>query len=255
MREVLVTRDGNGARIEIRADQPLKYTSYLMPELAKWVIDLAGAKTVLNDDESKQMRTPPLERITVRQKKVNGDPFTRIGLDFKGEVEFSLTADPLDKGHLIALMTPSKAAPQKLPAAIHASAATLTPPAAVAAVPAKTGQETAATAPPAAAKTVTAINITRDVIRIEGDGKFPPLKPFLLSKPGRLVIDLAGIGSGLQTAPVPANSFGIVRCRLGNNSGRLRIVFESGSDTFPQYRLKEIPNGMEIIPVRESQLK
>src|SRR5512140_223052 len=78
VREVLVTREGNGARIEIRADQPLAHTSYLMPELAKWVIDLPGAKTTYTDEESKKMRTPPLERITVRQKEVNGELFTRI---------------------------------------------------------------------------------------------------------------------------------------------------------------------------------
>ena len=102
LREVLVIQEGNGARIELRADQPLAYKSYLMPELAKWVIDLPGAQTTSSGDESKLMRTPPLERLSVRQKEVNGDLFTRIGLDFKGDVDFSIKEDPLDKGHLVA---------------------------------------------------------------------------------------------------------------------------------------------------------
>jgi len=113
VREVLVTREGNGARIEIRANQPLVYRSYPMSGLEKWVVDLPGTVTTFAGDESKKMRTPPLERITVRQKEVNGDQLTRIGLDFKGEVDFSIKADLLDKGHLIITMTPSKASSQK----------------------------------------------------------------------------------------------------------------------------------------------
>jgi hypothetical protein len=84
VREVLVSREGNGARIEIRANQPLVYRSYLMSGLEKWVIDLPGTVTTFAGDESKKMRTPPLERITVRKIEVNGDQLTRIGLDFQG---------------------------------------------------------------------------------------------------------------------------------------------------------------------------
>jgi len=110
IREVLISKEGSGARIEIRANQPLAHRSYLMPELDKWVVDLPGAKTTYSGDEAKKLRTAPLERITVRQKEVNGDLFTRIGLDFKGKVNFLLKEDPLDKAHLIILMTPLKTA-------------------------------------------------------------------------------------------------------------------------------------------------
>ena len=113
VREVLVSREGNGARIEIRANQPLVYRSYLMSGLEKWVVDLPRAVTTFAGDESKKMRTPPLERITVRKIEVNGDQLTRIGLDFKGEVDFLLKEDQLDKGHLTIILTPSKASPQK----------------------------------------------------------------------------------------------------------------------------------------------
>lgn len=109
IKEVLVSREGSGARIEIRASQPLLYRSYHMPGLEKWVIDLPGARTASGRDEAKKMRTAPLERMTVRHKEVNGDLFTRIGLDFKGDVHFSVRLDPLDKGHLVAIMTPLKA--------------------------------------------------------------------------------------------------------------------------------------------------
>lgn len=108
VREVLVSREGAGARIEIRADRSLTYRSYPMAGLDKWVIDLPGAKTTYAGDESKKMRTAPLERITVRQKEVNGDRLTRIGLDYKGAVDFSIKENPLDKGHLIIIMQPAK---------------------------------------------------------------------------------------------------------------------------------------------------
>jgi len=112
--DVAAFREGDGARIEIRADKPLTHTSYLMPELAKWVIDLPGAASAAPGDQSRKMKTAPLERISVRQKEVNGDPLTRIGIDFKGEVEFSIKADPTDPGRLVVLLIPSgKTTPQK----------------------------------------------------------------------------------------------------------------------------------------------
>ena len=126
VREVLVSKEGTGARIEIKADKALTYKSYLMPGLEKWVVDLPGAKTTFAGDESKKMRTPPLERITVRQKEVNGDNLTRIGFDFKGEVDFSLKEDLLDKGHLIIIMKPSKSSPQQRAAEVSPTPAAKT---------------------------------------------------------------------------------------------------------------------------------
>jgi len=255
VREVLVTGEGNGARIEIRADRPLAHTSYLMPELAKWVIDLPGAKTTYSDDESKKMRTSPLERITVRQKEVNGELFTRIGLDVKGEVDFSLKEDPLDQGHLVVLLTPAKAAPQKREAEAAAVVALPQP------LP-KEPQTAAGSAKPsgapsdtgAIAKTVT-VRITADAIRIEADGKLAVPAPLLLNRPGRLVFDLVGVTGGGESIPVPANRFGIVRSRLGKSGGKLRIVFEVSGNSFPDFQVKEIPNGVEILSVPDLKQK
>ena len=129
VREVLVAKEGTGARIEIKADKALTYRSYLMTGLEKWVIDLPGAKTTFAGDESKKMRTPPLERITVRQKEVNGDNLTRIGFDFKGEVDFSLKQNLLDKGHLIVIIKPLQPFPQKRAAETSVSNAAKTLPA------------------------------------------------------------------------------------------------------------------------------
>ena len=119
-------KEGTGARIEIKANQALVYRSYLMPGLEKWVVDLPGAITTFVGDESKKIRTAPLERITVRQTEVNGDHLTRIGFDFKGEVDFSLKEDLLDKGHLIVIIKPSRSAQQKGAAGTSATTAAKT---------------------------------------------------------------------------------------------------------------------------------
>lgn len=254
VREVLVTGEGNGARIDIRADQPLSHTSYLMPELTKWVIDLPGAKTTYNDDESKKMRTPPLERITVRQKEVNGELFTRIGLDVKGEVDFSLKEDPLDQGHLVALLTPAKATPQKrgAEAAVTALPRPLPKEPQTAAGSAKSSGTPSDTG--AIAKRVT-VRITAEAVRIEADGKMAVPAPLLLNRPGRLVLDLAGVTGGVESIPVPANRFGIVRSRLGKSGDKLRIVFEVSGNSFPDFQVKEIPNGVEILSVPDLKQK
>lgn len=248
VREVLVIPEGTGARIEIRADLPLVYKSYLMPELAKWVIDLPGAKTTYPGDESKLMRTSPLERLSVRQKEVNGDLFTRIGLDFKGDVDFSIKEDPLDKGHLVALMTPSRATLQKRVADASMTALPQPAPKAPEAAASSSKPSVAPPTPVTAAKTVTAVSITADSIKIEADGRLAVPAPLLLSKPGRLVLDLPGVNSSVGKVTVPSNRFGIVRSRLADNSGKLRIVFEVRGDTFPGYQMKEIPSGVEITP-------
>jgi hypothetical protein len=248
VREVLVSKEGTGARIEIRADQALAYRSYLMPGLEKWVIDLPGANTTYSEDESKKMRTPPLERITVRQKEVNGDFFTRIGLDFKGEVNFSLTADPVDKGRLVALISPSTGVQQKL-ATSAASSATPQLFAANRETSKDNGKPSGfLSGSSTAARTVTNVSITADLIRIETDGEMAAPEPLLLNRPGRLVLDLAGVTSQVRNIAVPANSFGIMRSRLGENAGKLRIVFEVSGDTFPAYRIRTLPKGLEIIP-------
>jgi len=256
IKEVVATQEGNGARIEIRADLPLAYRSYLMPELAKWVIDLPGAITVYPQDLSRKMKTPPLERISVRQKEVNGDLFTRIGLDFKGEVDFSIEADPHDKGRLVILMTPSKATTQKLPADSPATAAPQSPPKTQKAAPGGATLYSVPPGPEKAAKTVTNVRIATDSIRIEADGRVTVPAPLILTRPGRLVLDMADVSSGLKSVPVPeANRFGIVRCRLGKSADKLRIVFEVSGDTFPEFLLKEILNGVEIIPAPEVKRK
>jgi len=254
VREVLVTGEGNGARIDIRADKPLAHISYLMPELAKWVIDLPGAKTTYTDDESKKMRTPPLERITVRQKEVNGELFTRIGLDVKGEVDFSLKEDPLDQGHLVVTLTPAKAASQKRGTEAAVVALPQPPPKEpqILADSAKTSGAASDTG--TMAKTVT-VHITADAIRIEADGKLEVPAPLLLNRPGRLVFDLAGVTGGGESIPVPTNRFGIVRSRLGKSGGKLRIVFEVSGNSFPDFQVKEIPKGMEILSVPDLKQK
>ena len=106
VREVVTTAAGSGARIEIRADRPLTYRSYLMPELAKWVVDLPGALSAAGEDQSRRMRTKPLDRISVKQREINGDPLTRIGIDVTEPVEFTVAPDPADAGRLVILVRP-----------------------------------------------------------------------------------------------------------------------------------------------------
>lgn len=251
VREVVVSAVGNGARIEIRADQPLTYSSYLMPELAKWVIDLPGATSSYPEDEAKKLRTPPLERITVRQKDVNGEQFTRIGLDFTGEVDFSIKPDPVDQGRLVAALTPSATTPQqRLPVAA--------PPSPSVAPAATTGIRPPAPPPPAtatAARTITAVTVGVDTIRIEADGRLALPTPLILGKPGRLVLDLVGVSSSLARVVLPTNRFGIVRSRLGKSGNKLRLVFEVSGDTFPEFRVKEILHGLEIVAAPEGEQK
>lgn len=130
VRDVAVFREGDGARIEITADRPLSYTTYLMPELSKWVIDLPGAASAASDDQSRKMKTPPLERISVRRKEINGELLTRIGIDFRGEVTFSAAADPVDRGRLVVRLIPSRPPkkPGNTPQPPSASPAPISPP-------------------------------------------------------------------------------------------------------------------------------
>jgi hypothetical protein len=90
--------------------------------------------------------------------------------------------------------------------------------------------------------------LTAAGIRIEADGRLTMPAPLLLIQPGRLVLDLAGVSSGPENIPVPANRFGIVRCRLGTNNDKLRLVFEVSGNSFPGFRLQQLSNGIEILP-------
>lgn len=69
---------------------------------------------------------------------------------------------------------------------------------------------------------------------------------FILNNPNRLVLDFMNIEKTSLEPDYDVNSFGIVKIRTGKNRPSVcRIVFDIGQE-FPQYRIDEVENGLEI---------
>jgi AMIN domain-containing protein len=245
LREIVKVREGEATVFEIRADRPLTYNFYLMPELWKGIIDLPNVDPG-QVEPVRPITAGLIKRVAVRRKEVNEVPVTRVVFDLSREVEMAVVADPLDKGKLVATFRPGKFS---LPATPTAAAGVPAAPSGLAAGnrsgPAKTAlQPVVASAP--AATTVTAVRLNSDSLEIVADGRLDGFRGFALKQPNRLVVDLDNVRSAVRTVPVPANRHGIRAIRLGPFNGKLRIVFDLAGQPVPPHRINKTATGLLI---------
>jgi hypothetical protein len=245
LQEIVGNGSGGEALFEVRADRPVRFSFYTMPELLKGVVDLPGVLPGRLEPVRK-VAAGPVGRIMVREKEIDGQPGTRIVFDLTGDAEFQVTADPLQKERLVVRLTPRPAAAtpvpprQTSPAAVGRPAASLPAPV----VPVRPVEP----APAGAARLVNAVRVNPDSLEIVSDGRLPGATVFPLKQPGRLVIDLADVRSAMTSFATPANRFGITRGRLGGHGGKLRIVFETKAEQFPHYSVHHTDTGLRITP-------
>lgn len=267
-------KDG-GAQAEISTDRPLTYTSYKTNDPPRVFIDLA--QTEPGNIKTLESDAGPIKSITVSRQDFGSGFLSRVEIALRSESEFTVKADPVDKGKLNILLPLSSAAKKPLEDGEQRDASkagdtkeesatsSVEPPV----VEPKTatiesnqdpaennksiliGKETSATPSteeptPAALKTLTGIDIQNDKIEIAVAGGPVTFTSFKLDKPERLVIDLFGTKNAMQTASVPVNRFGIAKARVGVSPGKVRIVFDSTNSRIYSHQLDKIAGGLKI---------
>jgi type IV pilus assembly protein PilQ len=104
----------------------------------------------------------------------------------------------------------------------------------------------AAIAPaPSAALEITGIEARGSYIEIRSNQPIADYKVIKLSKPERLVIDIAGARIQ-QKKSVPINKFGIAKIRIGASPQNVRLVLDSIRAGFPAYTVTNTENGLRI---------
>lgn len=244
-----VFRSGENIGVEISADKGVEYTCSKMPQLLRVVIDLP--QTELGDlNNAYKYKAPMLSDVRLEKKSINGVTMTRVSINLSEDAEFTAGTTPdqrkvrvmLHKNVAGSTSGAATVAPGT-PDAKGAGAGDKTPAPLATAVKGAPG--------PASGErkqelTVSAVNCGDDGIEIISGCSISNFKAFILQQPGRLVIDIPGARTTLSSIAVPPNRFGIVRARIAPFEGKLRVVFDTGAQPFPDYQLVKMETGLRI---------
>ena len=83
-------------------------------------------------------------------------------------------------------------------------------------------------------------------IEISANQPISDYKAIRLSKPERLVIDIAGAQIQQKPKSVTINKFGVTKARIGVSPHNVRVVIDSSRDGFPAYTIANSENGLRI---------
>ena len=244
-----VFRSGDNIGVEVSADKAVEYTCSKMPQLLRVVIDLPHTELGELNNVYKY-KAPMLSEVRLEKKSINGEMLTRVSINLSEDAEF--TAGTTPDQTKVRVMLHKKAAGATSGAVTVAPGA---PDAKGAAAgdgsPAPLASAVKAAPGPASSErkqeiTVSAVNCDEDGIEIVSGGSIGNFKAFILQQPGRLVIDIPGARTTLGSIAVPPNRFGIVRARIAPFEGKLRVVFDTGAQPFPNYQLVKTATGLRI---------
>ena len=112
--------------------------------------------------------------------------------------------------------------------------------------PSRNGPTAAPTVDRSGPPKVLGVKVEPDGILVEMSGNFAKYKAFTLTRPGRLVIDLAE-GGTRSTNPVTINRFGVRTVRFGFTPHQLRLVFDGTSDRIATYEIRPVAAGLKIL--------
>jgi len=244
-----VFRSGDNIGVEVSADKAVEYTCSKMPQLLRVVIDLPHTELGELNNVYKY-KAPMLSEVRLEKKSINGEMLTRVSINLSEDAEF--TAGTTPDQTKVRVMLHKKAAGATSGAVTVAPGA---PDAKGAAAgdgsPAPLASAVKAAPGPASSErkqeiTVSAVNCDEDGIEIVSGGSIGNFKAFILQQPGRLVIDIPGARTTLGSIAIPPNRFGIVRARIAPFEGKLRVVFDTGAQPFPNYQLVKTATGLRI---------
>lgn len=281
----------DASQIEIMTDKPLSYTYYKTIEPPKVVIDIAQTDPG-SVPKTLEVNSGNIKRIEVAKHEFTGGFLSRIEVIPTKELgAFSVTTDSVDKGKLLITFVKSPIEEKPVteskseikPAATDNGEKTketplqnetkeikeeVKPPATGTVTDGKQEEKQAAgelnkdTKPESEPKSasgfqgqvLSAITASDESIEITVNGGVDSYNAFKLTKPDRIVLDMQGVKNGINVKSITINKFGVRKARLGNYSGKVRIVFDAVKGTLPAYQVLKSVNGLKLI-VGEAPVK
>lgn len=264
--DVKTVISGNIVSIEISADIPMKYTYYKVPGQARAVVDIAEA-----DPEKVAplivVNKGAVSNISIDTTQISGINVSRIIFNLFYESDISVKAS-VDRKLLTVTFGGSTVAgkpetnSESKPAQPPEAAARIGQPAMAAA-----GTETASI--PAAATirripklepvvpievavayasplSIKGVATGETYIEIRANQNIAEYKTTRMSKPERLIIDIAAAKIKQEPKTFSINKFGITKARIGISPKNIRIVIDSAKARFPRHTLSTSKNGLRI---------
>ena len=250
---------GSAVSIEISADVEMKYSYYNVPNQARAVLDVAEVDPE-KIDPLIVVNKGVVSSITVDKVQVSGIVLSRIIFNLVSESDISVSANA-DRKLLTVTFNNSKAAvsAKSEPDPAHSSeeVAKKNPPAieATSPSPAPTAVKipklepvvpVAVTPVHTSSLTIKSIKAGASYIEIRTNKSIEDFKTIRLTRPERLVIDVASVKTNQKPKSVYINKFGITRARIGVSPKNIRIVFDPRKNRFPAYKITKIENGLRI---------
>ena len=83
-------------------------------------------------------------------------------------------------------------------------------------------------------------------VEISANQPIADYKVIKLSKPERLVIDIASAQTQQKPKSVTINKFGVTKARIGVSPQNVRVVIDTSKVAFPEYSISKTENGLRI---------
>lgn len=247
---IRVIISGDALGVEISADKELVYTCSKMPQLHRVVIDFPRTEPG-RPDTLFRVKSALISTIKVQKKTINDVMVTRVAVNLAEDADFTVQADPSDKGKMTVYFRRAAPGSSAGTAAAPLAGAGAREQPAVEKLPSPTVPASKAmsrpvpgTTPPV---TVRDVIFNADAIEIRTGGAISEFRAFTLRQPGRLVIDIPAAQSTIRSIAVSANRFGVSTARIGHFEGKLRVVFDAGEKPFPGYEVVKTDAGLRVV--------
>lgn len=207
------------------------------PDRKLLTVTFSGATAAAAKEETKTELEPeppsePVTKVALPAVAAAAVPAAGAGQEedpFGLDEPAAKTAEPLTKAAGTAVQAPLEAAPMVV------RVPKLEPVVPVAVLPT-----------PPAALTIQGVATGGSYIEIRANKPITAYKTMRLTKPERLVIDIAGAQIQQKPKAVTINKFGITTTRIGVSPHNIRVVIDSSNAVFPAYTFTNTENGLRI---------
>lgn len=242
LRDIRVTGEGAGTRIEVEADRPLTYTSYSDNDPRRLILDISNADP--GTAQAPQLDPSLLvKKIEVVKADLTAGSLVRITIETNDAADYTVNSNPANMSSITVFANPKQTAGD-----VSAGPAATAPVPAVSPAQEPAVKTTEAPEPvpvSSSGSSLTDIAVVSDGIDIRTNAPVRNYKYFNMTKPQRLVVDLYGFKSELSRT-LKLNAYGVDAARIGSYADKTRIVFDSLADEFPAYTLDKSPGGLKL---------
>lgn len=258
LQDVRISSEGKSTRVTVTADRPIAYTFYQADNPPRAIVDLAQVEPGTLPFPM-DVNRGAVKKIEAVRHGDGGTVMTRLELQLTKGAEVTAASDPHDKNILLLTATAPEVAPtppvaeakpaaqNAVPSASEAKPAAVSADAPAVAVTPPSEGETKPAMSSSAGSTVTAISANDRSLEIHISGGVIDYKSFRLTKPDRLVVDVLGAKSGIESKVVLLNRLGVGTARIGAYPDKVRIVFDSARGSLSQLAVEKSDNGLKIV--------